>query len=134
MASTFELEIATPERQLVKEQATEAQLPGSEGELGILPGHAPLLSALGIGSLSYVVGGQRHKLAVAGGVIEVKQERCLVLAMIAERPSDIDLARAQAAEKRAMERLASVKENVDSARALNALRRAQARLGIATQK
>ncbi|MBL8179542.1 MAG: F0F1 ATP synthase subunit epsilon [Bryobacterales bacterium] len=132
MAATFEIEIATPERLLVKEQVTEAQIPcgGASGEIGVLPGHAPLLSELGIGQLSYVINGERRKLAVAGGVLEVLPEHVRVLAMVAEMPADIDLARAQAAEKRAMERLASVQQNIDSARALNALKRAQARLAV----
>jgi F-type H+-transporting ATPase subunit epsilon len=131
MAATFELEIATPERLLVKEQVSEAQVPAVGGEIGVLPGHAPLLSELGIGALSYVVNGERHHLAVAGGVVEVQAEFCRVLAMTAEKPSEIDSARAKAAEKRAMERLATMKDNLDYARALNALNRAQVRLKVA---
>lgn len=136
MAATFELEIATPEKLLVKEQVTEAQIPcgGGSGEIGVLPGHAPLLSELGIGALSYVINGERHRLVVAGGVLEVLPEHVRVLAMVAERPNEIDAARAKAAEQRAMERLASVKENVDTARALNALKRAQSRLAVSNQK
>jgi len=135
MAATFEIEIATPERLLVKEQVTEAQIPcgGSAGEIGVLPGHAPLLSELGIGQLSYVVNGERHKLAVASGVVEVLPGHVRVLAMVAEMPADIDSSRARAAEKRAMERLASVQQNIDSARALNALKRAQARLAVSRE-
>jgi len=131
MAATFELEIATPERLLVKELVSEAQIPAVGGEIGVLPGHAPLLSELGIGALSYVVNGERHHLAVAGGVVEVQAETCRVLAMAAERPAEIDSARAKAAEKRAMERLATMKDNLDYARALDALNRAQVRLKVA---
>ncbi len=128
MASTFELELATPERLLVKEQVSEAQIPGANGELGVLPGHAPLLSELGIGVLRYVVNGQKHSVTVAGGIVQVLPEHVRVLALIAERPNEIDAARAREAEKRAMQRLSNVKENVDYARALNALQKAQARL------
>lgn len=128
MASTFELELATPERLLVKEQVSEAQIPGAYGELGILPGHAALLSELGIGVLRYVVNGQKHAVTVAGGVVQVLPDHVRVLALVAERPNEIDAARAQEAEKRAMQRLSSVKDNVDYARALNALQKAQARL------
>lgn len=134
-AATFELEIATPERLLLKEQVTEAQIPcgGSAGEIGVLPGHAPLLSELGIGKLTYVIRGELHKLAIAGGIVEVLPEHVRVLAMVAEKPSEIDRTRARAAEKRAMERLASIKENIDAARALNALKRAQIRLSLSQE-
>lgn len=131
MAETFELEIATPERLVVKEPVTEAQIPAATGEIGVLAGHAPLLSELGIGPLSFVSAGKRFTLAVAGGVLEVQPHRVRVLAMSAERPDDINTARARAAMQRAQERLASPKENLDYARALNALRRAQTRLAVA---
>lgn len=133
--TTFELEIATPERLLVKEQASEAQIPigESDGEIGVLPGHAALLSQLGTGPLSYTVDGQKRTLAVSDGVVEVQPTFVRVLAMRAERPNEIDLARAKQAEKRAQERLNTVKENVDFARALNALKRAQARIATAAK-
>jgi F-type H+-transporting ATPase subunit epsilon len=128
MASTFELEIATPERLLVREAVTDAQIPGANGELGILPGHAPLLSELGIGVLRYTVNGQPLKLTISGGIVQVLPDRVRVLALTAERPAEIDSKRAREAERRASERLANMKDNVDYARALNALRRAQSRL------
>lgn len=134
MAATFELEIATPEKLLVREQVTEAQIPAANGFIGVLPGHAPLLSELGIGELSYQVGNEKHTMAIAGGVLEVLPEMVRVLTTSAERASDIDVARAQAAMKRANERLASPKESMDVARALNALKRAQARLDVASTK
>ena len=136
MAATFELEIATPERLLLKEQVSAAQIPigTSDGEIGVLPGHAPLLSELGIGTLRYTLAGQQHRLSVAGGVVEVQPDHVRVLAMRAEKPSELNQQRAREAEKRAMERLSSVKENVDYARALNALRRAQARLALAGEQ
>lgn len=131
MAATFELEVATPEKLVVREQVSEAQIPAAGGYIGVLPGHAPLLSDLGIGELSYTVAGERHTMAISGGVLEVLPETVRVLTTSAERASEIDVARAQAAMKRASERLASPKESMDVARALNALKRAQARLDTA---
>ncbi len=131
MATTFELEIATPERLLVKEQVTEAEIPAANGYIGVMPGHAPLLSELGIGELSFVVNGRKSKLVVSGGVVEVLPEMVRVLTMMAEHSGEIDTARAREAMKRAAERLASPKESLDVARALNAMKRAQARLDAA---
>lgn len=134
MATTFELEVATPERLLVKEQVTEAQIPAANGMIGVLPGHAPLLSELGIGELTYVVDGRTVDLAIAGGVLEVLPDHVRVLALSAERPDEIDARRADEAMKRAMERVASPKENIDVARALAALRRAETRLHVVSRR
>ena len=128
---TFLLEIATPERLLIREQVSEAQIPAAEGYIGVLPQHAPLLSELGIGELSYQVGGKRHSLVVGGGWIEVLPEHTRVLASSAERVDEIDLARAEVALKRAKERLEKTPGGMDIGRALNSLRRAQARLEAA---
>jgi F-type H+-transporting ATPase subunit epsilon len=134
LPSTFELEVATPERLLVQEQVTMAQIPCANGFIGVLPGHAPLLSELGIGELDYLVDGRHHNIVVAGGVVEVLPEHVRVLTLSAERADEIDTKRADAAMKRAMERLASPKEQLDVARALNAYQRAQARLNAAVHK
>lgn len=131
MASTFELEVATPERLIIREQVTEAQIPALGGEIGVLPGHAALLSQLGIGILTYVTAGQRNSVAVSDGVVQVLPDHVRVLAQTAERANEVDLARAREAEKRAMSRLNDLKGNIDYARALNALRRAQARMTLA---
>ena len=125
---SFLLEIATPERLLVREQVAEAQIPCAEGYIGVLPQHAPLLSELGIGELSYQLGGQRHSLIVGGGWVEVLGTQTRVLASSAERVDEIDLARAELALKRAKDRLHASPGGVDIGRALNALKRAQARL------
>jgi len=85
MADSIELEVATPERAMVSEQVTDVQVPGEDGYLGILPGHAPLLSLLGSGVLSYAAGGVRHSLAVQGGLVEVLAGHVRVLANLAER-------------------------------------------------
>ena len=130
MPDSFELEVATPERLLVREQATDAQVPAKNGYLGILPGHAALLSQLGSGVLSYVAGGQRRYLAVAGGFLEVLPGHVRVLADVAERAEDIDAARARAALQRAQEQAGGE----DPAAALAALERAQARIAAAERK
>lgn len=132
MASTFTLEVATPERLVIREQVTEAQIPGKDGMLGILPDHAALLSELGVGELSYLKGGTRYTLVIADGWMEVRDNYVRVLAGRAERADEIDTARAQQALKRAEERLAKAAGGeIDIGRALNSLKRAQARLAVA---
>ncbi|MGO9240351.1 MAG: F0F1 ATP synthase subunit epsilon [Bryobacteraceae bacterium] len=129
MAGTIVLEVATPERLMLKEQVSEVQVPGAEGVLGILPEHAALLSELGAGALRYTpAGGRPHYLAVSGGWVEVKDNTVRVLADTAEHGNDIDTRRAQEALQRANQRLLNPTGDVDIARALNALKRAQARL------
>ena len=131
MPETFLLEVATPERLVIREQVTEAQIPASDGYLGILPLHSPLLSEMGSGDLTYMVGGEKHTLAVAGGWVEVLPEQTRVLASVAEKANEIDAKRAAEALKRAEERLNNPPADLDVARALNALKRAQARLAAA---
>ena len=130
MPDSFELEVATPERLLVREQATEAQVPAKNGYLGVLPGHAALLSQLGSGVLDYVAGGQRRYLAVAGGFLEVLPGHVRVLADVAERAEDIDAARARVALERAQEQIGGY----DPAVALAAMARAQSRIAAAERK
>jgi F-type H+-transporting ATPase subunit epsilon len=127
---SLELEVATPERLLVREQATEVQVPAKNGYMGILPGHAALLSQLGSGVLDYVAGGQRRYLAVAGGFLEVLPGHVRVLADVAERAEDIDAARARAALQRAQQQTGGE----ESAAALAAMERAQARIAAAERK
>lgn len=129
---TFELEVATPDRLLLKEQVTEAQIPALQGEIGVLPEHAPLLSALGSGPLVYKAsGGASRSMAVSGGVVEVLPGHVRVLAEHAEFGDEIDVKRAEEAFHRAEERLGKADINIDVARALNAAKRAQARLAAA---
>ncbi|MBM3783419.1 MAG: F0F1 ATP synthase subunit epsilon [Acidobacteria bacterium] len=127
MAATFELEVATPDKLLVKEQVSEAQVPGKEGFLGILPEHAPLISEIGAGLLSYTIGGKQHSVVIAGGWVEVLGDRTRVLAATAEHPDKIDMKRAQEALDRAERRLKEAGD-WDIARALAAAERARARL------
>jgi F-type H+-transporting ATPase subunit epsilon len=131
MADLIRLEIATPQRMLINELVTEATIPGEEGYLGILPGHAPLLSELGKGELMYSLpSGQKRYVAVHGGYVEISGGHIRVLADNAENANEIDVVRAERALKRAMERVAKA-EGVDIARALNAMKRAKARLEAA---
>ena len=133
MADTFELEVATPERLVIREAVTEAQLPAQNGYIGVLPGHAPLLSQLGTGYASYASQGRHSFFAVNGGFVEVLPEKVRVLAETVERAEEIDVARAEAALKRAQEALSNPHVEVDPALALRAMFRAQARLQAAAQ-
>jgi F-type H+-transporting ATPase subunit epsilon len=134
MAGMLSLELVTPERLLVREDVTTIQVPAATGYLGILPGHAPLLAELGTGFLNYEAGGKRFFLAVHGGYLEILADRVRILATVAERAEEIDVARAKAALKRAQELDITPSMNVDPAAVLNAMARAQARLDAAAQK
>ena len=133
MADTFELEVATPERLVVSEAATEAQIPAKDGYIGVLPGHAPLLSELGTGYASYVADGRKSYFALHGGFVEVLPDKVRVLAEMVEKAEEIDVQRAEAAYKRAQQQLAEPHVEVDPALALAAMRRAEARLEAAAK-
>ncbi len=132
--NTFLLEVATPEKLVVRNDATEAQVPGKEGMLGILPGHAPLVSEIDAGELVYTMNGERQVLAVAKGWVQVAGHHVRVLVDSCEAPTEIDVKRAEEALKRATERLNSPRQDMDLARALNAAKRAQVRLAVAKAK
>jgi F-type H+-transporting ATPase subunit epsilon len=134
MAETFELEIATPERLLVREQVSEADIPLANGYIGVRPKHAPLLGELGADDLTYVAEGRRRHMAVSGGWVEVLDDHVRVVADKAEKADEIDAARAEESRKRALDRLSHPAEDLDIARALYALKRAQARLDAAARK
>jgi F-type H+-transporting ATPase subunit epsilon len=130
---SIQLVIVTPVSQLLNEAVTEAQLPGADGYLGVLPGHAPLITELGIGELTYkTASGQTGLLAIMRGFAEVLPERISVLAETAERPEDIDANRAQEALKRAQERLAKGGE-IDWERASASLQRALVRIQVVSK-
>src|SRR5918912_82151 len=103
MADTFELEIATPDRLIVREQVREAQIPAANGYIGVLPDHAPLIAELGIGELAYTVTEGRHRVVVGNGWVQVLNNHVRVLADRAEHLNEIDVQRAQAALKRAQD-------------------------------
>lgn len=134
MAELLDLEVVTPERQLVHEHVTEVQLPGKDGYMGILTGHAALLGALGIGFLTYVAAGRRRYISVHAGFVEVFEDHVRVLADAAERAEEIDIERARTALRRAQEQVINPALGVDPAMALAALQRAQARLAVAEHK
>jgi len=134
LPTAITLEIVTPERAIASEQVDEIQLPGSEGYFGVLPGHAPLLATLQVGELWYRIGQDKHYLAVAFGFAEVLPDRVTVLAQIAERPEDIDVPRAEAAKKRAEERVARPPQGeLDFERARIAMMKSLIRLQVAAR-
>jgi len=134
-AEAIQLVIVTPERKLLSESVVEVTLPGAEGELGVLPGHAPLITELGIGELRYriAVGAMSDPIAVIRGFAEVLQDRVTVLAETAERPEEIDIERAKAALERAEKRIATgmSASEMDWERATAALQRALIRIKVA---
>jgi F-type H+-transporting ATPase subunit epsilon len=133
-ADSTQLVVVTPERQILSETVIEVQLPGGDGYLGVLPSHAPLITELGIGELTYrTASGQSGLLAVIRGFAEVLPDRVSVLAEIAERAQDIDLKRAQEALNRAQEIIAKGGENVDWDRASAALQRALVRIQVVSK-
>jgi len=129
------LDISTPDKPIVHDEVDEVQLPGYNGALGVLPGHAPLLAALQTGQMWYRKGADKRYAFVGGGFAEVLGDRVSILAQIAERAEDIDLQRAEASKRRAEDRLSkpSVVE-LDAERARIALLRAITRLNIATRQ
>jgi F-type H+-transporting ATPase subunit epsilon len=134
VADRITLEVATPTRLVVGETVDEVVAPGIEGYFGVLPGHAPFLTTLGIGELTYRQGREEHRLAVAGGFAEVRNDKVIILTDTAETPEEIDRARAERAKERAERRLAGrTQEEVDYVRCQSALARAVTRLSVAAR-
>jgi F-type H+-transporting ATPase subunit epsilon len=131
LPEAIELIIVTPTRQLLRTRARGVTLPGASGYLGILPGHAPLMTELGIGELTYQGPVQTEPLSVVRGFAEVLPDRVTVLAETAELAAEIDIERAEAAKARAEKRLASGDTNIDWDRAAVALQRALIRIQVA---
>jgi F-type H+-transporting ATPase subunit epsilon len=136
MPEAIELVIVTPEKQLLRNKAAEVQMPGENGYLGILPGHAPLMTELGIGELSYrdIGGKESAHVAIVRGFAEVLPDRVTILAETAERAEEIDVQRAKDALARAEKRLAANDPNIDWDRANIALQRALIRVQVGTKK
>jgi len=137
LPDSIELIIVTPERQLLRETVAEVTLPGADGQLGILPGHAPLITELGIGELNLRrKSGDSVPIAIISGFAEVLGDRVTVLAETAERPEEIDVARAEEAKKRAEQRLAaaSTDPDIDWSRAAIALQRSLIRIQVARKR
>jgi F-type H+-transporting ATPase subunit epsilon len=133
LPTSIQLHIASADRSLVNETVDEVQVPGSEGYFGVLPGHTPLLATLGAGELWYRQGQEKHYMAMAFGFAEVQPDRVTILAEIAEHAEEIDPARAEAAKKRAEERLARAVVDMDAERARIALLKSLIRLQVATR-
>jgi F-type H+-transporting ATPase subunit epsilon len=130
MADTFQLQVATPERLFVDEQVSEAELPGRDGYMGILPGHAPLLSALAPGILTYGSGGNRQAIVIDGGFVEVFDNHVRVLADSAERADQVDANRARQDLEAANRALREAHDPQESDAALESMQKAQARIDI----
>src|SRR5919201_2381468 len=113
LPTSIELQIVTPDRLLVREQVDEVEIPGSEGYFGVLPGHTPLLASLAVGELWYRKGQEKTYLSIAFGFAEVLPDRVTILAQLAERADEIDVARAEAAKRRAEERVSKPMPEMD---------------------
>lgn len=132
--SNIRLDIVSAERVVYSEEVDVVVAPGIEGQLGILPHHAPLMTTLQVGELWVRKGGEEFSLAISGGFLEVRPDRIIVLADTAERAEEIDIARAEEAKRRAQEQLGQYPPAVDAARAEVALRRSLARLKVAAKR
>jgi F-type H+-transporting ATPase subunit epsilon len=129
----LQLHIVSADRSLVNETVDEVEIPGADGYFGVLPGHTPLLALLGTGELWYRRRTEKVYLSIAFGFAEVQPDRVTILAQIAEKAEEIDVARAEAAKKRAEERLAQATIDMDFERARIALLKALIRLQVSTR-
>ena len=133
LPTKIQLQIVSADRSLANESVDEVEIPGSEGYFGVLPGHTPLLATLGTGELWYRQGQEFHYLAIAQGFAEVQPDAVTILAQVAERPDEIDIARAEAAKRRAEQRITSPTVDMDAERARIALMKSLIRLQVATR-
>ena len=131
--SHLTIELVTPDRSVVHEEVDEVQIPGAQGYLGVLPGHTPLLTTLQVGELWFRQGEEKVFVSVAFGFAEILPDRVIVLAQLAERAEEIDIARAEAAQARARERLNTPTAEVDFERARIALMKSLIRLQVASR-
>jgi F-type H+-transporting ATPase subunit epsilon len=132
LPTSIELQIVTPDKMLVREQVDEVEIPGTEGYFGVLPGHTPMLASLAVGEMWYRKGQEKTYLSLANGFCEVLPDRVTILATLAERAADIDVARAEEAKRRAETRLQNAKD-IDYERARSALVKSLARLQVASR-
>jgi F-type H+-transporting ATPase subunit epsilon len=131
MDATYTLEVLTPEKTVLKAEIVSLVAPGTEGFLGVLANHAPLITGLEPGALTLTYPGNRREVyALSGGFLEVSNNRAIVLADAVEKPGEIDVARAEEAKKRARERLKAMDKEVDMDRAELALRKSISRLKL----
>ena len=133
LPTAIQLLIVSADRSLVNETVDEVEIPGFDGYFGVLPGHTPLLAVLQVGELWYRKGSEKHYLSIAYGFAEVQADRVTILAQIAETADEIDLERAEAARRRAEERIARPTMDMDAERARVALMKSLIRLQVATR-
>ena len=133
LPTSIQLHIVSAERALVNERVDEVEIPGADGYFGVLPGHTPLLASLGTGELWYRQGQEKTYLLIAFGFAEVQPDAVTILAQVAERPEDIDISRAEAAKKRAEERLMKPSLDFDAERARISLLKSLIRLQVAAR-
>jgi len=134
MADSFQLEIVTPEKLVVRDTAEEVQIPGRNGYIGVLPGHAPLITELGSGEISYRSNGELHRFSMAWGFAEVLPDKVTVLAETVERAEEIDVNRAQQSLTKAEDLLKAAQTEEEFSVATAKVQRAEARIGVARRK
>jgi F-type H+-transporting ATPase subunit epsilon len=133
LPTIIQLRIVSADRSLVDEKVDEVEIPGADGYFGVLPGHTQLLALLGAGELWYRQGQDKHFLLIAFGFAEVQPDQVTILAEVAERPDEIDVSRAEAARRRAEERLAKPVIDMDAERARISLLKSLIRLQVASR-
>jgi len=133
LPTKLQLQIVSADRSLLNETVDEVVIPGFDGYFGVLPGHTPMLAVLQVGELWYRQGQEKHYLLIAFGFAEVLPDRVTILAQTAEKAEEIDPARAEAAKKRAEERVARPMVDIDAERARIALLKALIRLQVASR-
>ena len=133
LPSHLQLQIVSADRLLVNQKVDEVEIPGAEGYFGVLPGHTPLLATLQVGELWYRQGQDKHYVMIAFGFAEVQPDRVTILAQVAERADEIDVARAEGAKRRAEERLARPMADIDFERARIAMMKSLIRLQVASR-
>src|SRR5512140_3310869 len=134
MTNAFQLEIVTPEKLVVRDTVDEVQIPGRNGYIGVLPGHAPLITELGSGEISYRSNGQLHRFSMAWGFAEILPDKVTVLAETVERAEEIDVARAQQSLGKAEDLLKTAQTEEEFSVATAKIQRAEARLDVAQRK
>ena len=133
LPTAIQLQIVSADRSLVNERVDEVEIPGSDGYFGVLPGHTPLLALLGAGELWYRQGAEKHYLLLAFGFAEVGPDQVTILAQTAEMAEEIDVARAEAAKRRAEERLSRPTADIDFERARIAMLKSLVRLQVSAR-
>jgi F-type H+-transporting ATPase subunit epsilon len=134
MADFFQLEIVTPEKLVVRDNAEEAQIPGRNGYIGVLPGHAPMITELGAGQISYRSKGQLYRFSMAWGFAEILPDKVTVLAETVERADEIEVSRAEQSLHKAEDLLKSAQTQEEFSVAMSKVRRAEARIEVAQHK